>query len=151
MSKQDIVRAAMIEAMKAHEKERKDSLSLLLAALKNAEINKRSPLTEEEENTVVHKEIKQVKETLEMCPADRKDIRNQCEYRITIFNEFCPRMMNGNEIACVITDVLTEAGIEHPTARDKGKIMAKLMPKVKGKADGKLVNEVLTNILNKGE
>ena len=55
MSKIDAVRAAMVEAMKAKDKARKDSLSMLLSALKNAEINKREPLTEEEENAVVKK------------------------------------------------------------------------------------------------
>ena len=48
MSRVDVVRAAMVEAMKAKDKARKDSLSMLLSALKNAEIDKRSPLTEEE-------------------------------------------------------------------------------------------------------
>ena len=46
MSRVDVVRAAMVEAMKAKDKARKDSLSMLLSALKNAEIDKRSPLTE---------------------------------------------------------------------------------------------------------
>ena len=68
MSKIDAVRAAMVEAMKAKDKARKDSLSMLLSALKNAEINKREPLTEEEENAVVKKEIKQTQETYEMAP-----------------------------------------------------------------------------------
>ena len=43
MSKIELVRAAMVEAMKAKDKDRKDSLSMLLSALKNAEIDKRSP------------------------------------------------------------------------------------------------------------
>ena len=64
MSKIDDVRAAMVEAMKAKDKARKDSLSMLLSALKNAEINKREPLTEEEENAVVKKEIKQTQEKI---------------------------------------------------------------------------------------
>ena len=49
MSKIDIVRAAMVEAMKAKNKTRKDALSMLLSALKNAQIDKREDLTEEEE------------------------------------------------------------------------------------------------------
>ncbi len=58
MSKIDVVRAAMVEAMKAKDKERKDSLSMLLSALKNAQIDKReAPLTEDEENAIVKKEI----------------------------------------------------------------------------------------------
>ncbi|MFR4578455.1 MAG: GatB/YqeY domain-containing protein [Clostridium fessum] len=56
MSRVDVVRAAMVEAMKAKDKARKDSLSMLLSALKNAEIDKRSPLTEEEADAVVKKE-----------------------------------------------------------------------------------------------
>ena len=68
MSKIDVVRAAMVAAMKSKEKERKDALSMLLSALKNAEIDKREPLTEDEENAVVKKEIKQLKETWESAP-----------------------------------------------------------------------------------
>ena len=68
MSKIDVVRAAMVAAMKAKEKERKDALSMLLSALKNAEIDKREPLTEDEENAVVKKEIKQLKETWSLPP-----------------------------------------------------------------------------------
>ena len=79
MSRVDVVRAAMVEAMKAKDKARKDSLSMLLSALKNAEIDKRSPLTEEEADTVVKKEIKQTKETLELAPADRADIREEAQ------------------------------------------------------------------------
>ena len=82
MSRVDVVRAAMVEAMKAKDKARKDSLSMLLSALKNAEIDKRSPLTEEEADAVVKKEIKQTKETLELAPADRADIREEAQARL---------------------------------------------------------------------
>ena len=85
MSKIDAVRAAMVEAMKAKDKARKDSLSMLLSALKNAEINKREPLTEEEENAVVKKEIKQTQETYEMAPADREDIRSEAAARMAVY------------------------------------------------------------------
>ena len=64
MSKIDTVRAAMVAAMKAKDKPRKDALSMLLSVLKNAAIDKRSDLTEQEENMVILKEIKQTKETL---------------------------------------------------------------------------------------
>ena len=63
MSKIDLVRAAMVEAMKAKDKPRKDALSMLLSALKNAQIDKRADLTEDEENAIVKKEIRQTQET----------------------------------------------------------------------------------------
>lgn len=147
MSKTDVVRAAMVEAMKAKDKARKDSLSMLLSALKNAEIDKREPLTEEEADAVVKKEIKQTKETYDMAPADREDIRSEAAARLAVYKEFAPEDLSKEQIAEVIQGVLTELGIEAPKPSDKGKIMKVLMPKVKGKADGKLVNQVLAGML----
>ena len=146
MSKIDAVRAAMVEAMKAKDKARKDSLSMLLSALKNAEINKREPLTEEEENAVVKKEIKQTQETYEMAPADREDIRSEAAARMAVYKEFAPEDMSEEQIREVISAVLSEMGIENPTAKDKGAIMKVLMPRVKGQADGRLVIETLASM-----
>lgn len=147
MSKIDEVRKAMVTAMKEGNKERKDSLSMLLSALKNKAIDKRADLTEAEENEVVLKEIKQTKETLEMTPADRTDIMEECKNRIAVYEEFAPKMLSVEEIREVIQGVLDELSIPAPTTKDKGKIMKVLMPKVKGIADGKLVNEVLGSML----
>lgn len=147
MTKIEMVRSAMVEAMKAKDKERKDSLSMLLSALKNAEIDKRSPLTEDEENAVVKKEIKQTKETFELAPADREDIRQEAAARMAVYQEFAPADMTPEEIKAVIEEVLTALGITEPTGKDKGRIMKELMPKVKGKVDGKVVNEVLTSMM----
>ena len=147
MSKADEVRKAMVAAMKAKDKERKDSLSMLLSALKNKAIDKREDLTEAEENEVVLKEIKQIKETLEMTPADRTDIIEECSKRIAVYEEFAPKMLNEDEIKTVIDGVLKELEIETPTGKDKGRIMKVLMPKVKGIADGKLVNQVLAGMM----
>ena len=147
MSKIDEVRAAMVAAMKAKDKVRKDSLSMLLSALKNAEIDKRSPLTEEEENAVVKKELRQSKETYDLAPEERQDIREEMAARIAVYKEFAPEDMSAEQIAQGIQEVLAELGIEKPVGADKGKIMKVLMPRVKGKADGKLVNETLAGMM----
>lgn len=146
MSKIDVIRAAMVEAMKAKDKARKDSLSMLLSALKNSEIDKRAPLTEEEENAIVKKEIKQCQETFDTAPADRTDIREEAAARIAVYKDFAPEDMSVEQIKEVIVSVLAELGIETPALADKGKIMKVLMPKVKGKADGKVVNETLASM-----
>ena len=148
MSKIDEVRSAMVAAMKARDKDRKDSLSALLSALKNKAIDQRADLTEEEENQVILKEIKQTQETLELTPPDRTDIIEECKSRIAVLQEFAPHMMDEAEIRAVAAEVLAGLGIETPTAKDKGKIMKELMPRVKGKADGKLVNEVIASLLS---
>lgn len=149
MGKIDVVRAAMVEAMKAKDKPRKDALSMLLSALKNAQIDKREDLTEEEENAIVKKEIRQTQETYDTAPADREDIRSEAAGRIAVYKEFAPEDMSVEQIREVITGVLKELGIETPVNADKGKIMKVLMPKVKGKADGKLVNETLAGMMGK--
>lgn len=143
MTKIELVRAEMVKAMKAGDKGRKDALSALLTALKNVAIDKRSDLTEEEENAVVLKEIKQLKETMESSPADRTDIINECNQRISVLSEFAPQFMSEDEIKKIIGEVLAELSITEPSAKDKGKIMKELMPRVKGKADGKLVNDLV--------
>ena len=143
MSKTDEVRKAMVDAMKAKDKDTKDTLSLLLAALKNKAIDKRADLTEEEEVQVILKEIKQTKESLEMTPSDRTDMIEECKRRLAVLETFAPKMMDADEIKAVVESVLSELGITAPTAKDKGRIMKELMPKGKGKADGKLVNEIV--------
>ena len=143
MSKIDTVRGAMMQAMKDKDKARKDALSLLLAALKNKAIDKREDLTEEEENAVIFREIKQAQETVDTTPADRTSIIEEAKLRISVYSEFVPKLMDEAEIREVITGVLAELAIEKPTAKDKGRIMKTLMPRVKGKADGSLVNQVL--------
>ena len=147
MSKIELVRAAMVEAMKAKDKDRKDSLSMLLSALKNAEIDKRSPLTEDEANAVIKKELKQTKETMDTAPADRIDIIEEARKRMEVYQEFAPADLTVDQITEIINGVLKELEIEAPTAKDKGRIMKVLMHLVKGKADGKVVNEVLAGMM----
>lgn len=146
MTKIETVRTSMVTAMKAKDKPRKDALSMLLSALKNAEIDKRAPLTKDEENAIVKKEIRQTQETFDTAPADRTDIKEEAAARLAVYKEFAPKDMSAEQITEVIKEVLTELSIETPTPADKGKIMKILMPKVKGKADGKLVNQILADL-----
>lgn len=144
MSKIDEVRTAMMAALKAGDRPRKDALSLLLSALKARQIDKRSDLTEDEANAVVYNEIKEAQDTIRLTPAERADIIDECTFRIAAYSEFAPARMTAEEIAAELDAVLAELGIDSPTAKDKGRIMKAFMPRVKGKADGSLVNQVAT-------
>lgn len=147
MSKIEEVRAQMVAAMKNKDKERKETLSMLLAALKNKAIDKRADLTEAEENEVIKKEIKQTKETMDLAPADREDIKEECAKRLAVLKEFAPEEMSEEQIRAEINEVLKNLGITEPTGKDKGKIMKELMPRVKGRADGALVNRLVGELL----
>ena len=147
MSMIDKVRAEMVAAMKNKEKERKESLSMLLSALKNKAIDKRADLTEEEEYAVVKKEMKQIQETLDLAPTGTTDIIEQCRARLAVLSEFAPEEMSEDAIRAVIQEVAASLGLENPTGKDKGKMMKELIPKVKGKADGALVNKLVGEFL----
>ena len=147
MSKIDVVRKAMMDALKAGDKPRKEALSLLLSALKAKNIDKRADLTEDEENAVVYKEIKEAQETLDTTPADRTEIIAECKLRIAVYSEFAPKRMDEAEIRQVIAETLSELGVDAPTAKDKGRLMKTLMPKLNGKAEGRLVNQLVGEVL----
>lgn len=147
MSMIDNTRKAMMEAMKAKDKPRKEALSALLSTLKNKAIDKREDLTEAEEGEVVLKEIKQLRDTLEQTPEDRTDIKDECNFRISVYEEFAPKMLTEDEIKEEIDKIVAELGIENPTVKNKGAIMKNLMPRVKGKAEGGVVSKVVGEYL----
>ena len=146
MAKTQEVQTQMMAALKAGDKPRKDALSLLLAALKNKQIDKRAPLTEAEEDAVILREIKEAQETIDTTPADRTAVIEECRARIAVYREFAPAQMDEAALRPIIAATLFELGISSPTAADKGRIMKALMPKVKGKADGKLVNRLVSEL-----
>lgn len=148
MSMADKVRSEMVAAMKNKEKDRKDALSMLLSALKNKAIDKREDLTEAEEFEVVKKEIKQTKETMELAPADREDIKEACEKRLAVYQEFAPEEMSEEAVLAEVKAVLAALAIDAPSMKDKGKVMKELMPRVKGRADGGIVNKIVGEVLN---
>ena len=147
MTKVDVVRKAMMEALKAGDKPRKEALSLLLSALKAKTIDKRADLSEEEANAVVYREIKEAQETLDTTPADRADVIAECRLRMAVYAEFAPARMDDEAIREVIEETLAELGLSEPTAKDKGRLMKALMPKVRDKADGAAVNRLVGTYL----
>lgn len=146
MNKQEQIKADMIAAMKNRDKKRKDILSFLVAQLKNVEIDKRRPLTDDEVNEVINKQIKQTEDVLTLTPKHRLDIIQENEYTISVLKEYQPVMMDENAIRHEVYAVCSNLGIEVSklTSKDKGKLMGTLMPRVKGKADGKLVNKIVS-------
>ena len=135
MSKIELVRAAMVEAMKAKDKDRKDSLSMLLSALKNAEIDKRSPLTEEEADAVVKKEIKQTKETLEgsIKAGNNQERTDLLTAQVEILESYLPKQVSGDELIALIEKTLTETGAT--SKKEMGKVMGALTKATSGNFD----------------
>lgn len=139
------LQAAMIAAMKARDKERKDSISVLVSAVKKAGIDAgcRDEIPEDMVNTAILKELKSVKEQIDTCPAERTDLKEAYEKRYAVMEEFAPKMLSAEEVKEIITTKFADA----VAGGNKGQIMKVVMPEFKGKADGKVVQQVVAEIL----
>ena len=102
MSKMDQIKADMIAALKAGERQRKDNIAYLYGILKNVQIDKRADLTEEEIDSVIMKQIKQVQETIDSTPASRPDLLAEAQANLALLQEYAPQMMDEAQIQAQI-------------------------------------------------
>ena len=139
----------MKAAMKSGDTLRRDTLRMLGAAIKNAEIDKRGAALEEADIVaLVAREIKHRQESIDAFRAgNRADLMEKEEAEKKVLEGYMPAQMDRAEIEDLIKKVVAAVGASGPA--DKGKVMKELMPQVKGKADGKLVNEIVTGLLNR--
>lgn len=134
----------MIAAMKARDKERKDSISSLVSAVKKVGIDNgcRDNIPEDIVDSVILKEIKSVKEQIDTCPADRTDLLEQYKTRYDVFNEYAPKLLSEDEVR----EILTTKFADVIATKNKGQIMKTVMAELKGKADGKVINKVVAEL-----
>ncbi|HOO62112.1 MAG TPA: GatB/YqeY domain-containing protein [Bacillota bacterium] len=142
--KMEALKSEMITAMKAHDKERKESISCLIAAIKKVAIDEglRDDIPEEMVDTVLLKEVKRMKEQVDSCPDARTDLKAEYEARYKIFLEFVPKMMSQDEIEAYLKENFAEV----VASKNKGNIMKSVMGALKGKADGKDINAVVAKL-----
>ncbi|MBR0417294.1 MAG: GatB/YqeY domain-containing protein [Firmicutes bacterium] len=135
---------AMIAAMKNHEAERKDVISLLVANVKKAAIDAgtRDDIPEEMVDAAILKELKTTKEQIDTCPASREDLLTQYRFKLSVVEEFAPKMLSAEEVEAILKEKFAEV----IATKNKGQIMKAVMQELKGKADGKVINEVVTKL-----
>jgi len=138
----------MKQAMKNKEKEKLSVLRMLKAALQNEAIKLgKSPLSEDEELTVLSRELKQRKDSLrEFENAGRSDLVEKVKTEIDIVQSYMPKPLTEDELRELIEQTIKEVGAS--SKADMGKVMSAIMPKVKGKADGSLVNKLVQQQLS---
>ena len=134
----------MIAAMKAHDKARKDSISVLVSAAKKIAIDTgcRDNISEDIVNQAVLKEVKSVKEQIETCPAERTELLEEYKARLAVFEEYAPKMLSAEEVEAILKDKFADV----IATKNKGMIMKTVMAELKGKADGKVINEVVAKL-----
>lgn len=140
----EVLQKDMIAAMKAKDKERKETISSLVAAVKKLAIDegKRDAIPEELVDRAVLKELKTAKEQVDTCPSERTDLKQEYTNRYNIISEYAPKMLSEDEIK----DILNKEFAEVVATKNKGQIMKTVMASLKGKADGKLIGKVVEEL-----
>jgi uncharacterized protein YqeY len=134
------------QALKDKDEVRKKTIRLALAAIQNAEIAKRDDLEDGEVLSVLSKEAKIRRESLEQfAKGGREDLVGQQELELEILKQYLPAQLSKEEIEARAREVVAEVGAT--SLSQMGDVMRVLMPQLKGKADGQLVSTVVKGIL----
>jgi uncharacterized protein YqeY len=115
------------------------SLRNLKAALGNAEIEKKQPLTDDEALTVLAKKVKQHKDSIEsFTKGDREDLAKHEIDQMAVLQKYLPAQMSESEVEAIVKKVIADL---NATSADFGKVMKLVVAKVKGRADGSLISK----------
>jgi uncharacterized protein YqeY len=133
-------------ALKAGAKEKVSTLRMLSAALKNRQIDKRGPLTEDEVLEAVRSLIKQRRDSAEQfAKGGRQDLVDQETAEIAFLEVYLPQQLSREELEQMVREAVAQSGAQG--SKDMGKVMKTLIPMVGGRADGKLVSELVKSAL----
>ena len=134
-------------AMKSHDKIKKDTITMVRAAIKQIEVDKRVDLSDEEVIDIISKQYKErVSSIDEFKRGGRDDLVAQTEEEIKIILEYLPKQLTDEELEDIIKEAIEKLSIT--TKKQIGELMKEVMPKIKGKDDGKKVNSIASKYLN---
>lgn len=137
----------MKQAMRSKDKVRLSVLRLVKSAIKNAEIDKRITLGEEEIISVLRKELKQRKESLLAIEgAGRDDLIAALNEEMQILETYLPQPLREEQIEQLVREAVQEVGAV--SKADMGKVMPVVMKKIGGQADGRIVNRIVQEVLS---
>ncbi|WP_269412159.1 GatB/YqeY domain-containing protein [Lentibacillus daqui] len=131
------------QTMKQKDKEKLSVIRMIKASLQNESIKlSKDQLSEDEELTILSRELKQRKDSLqEFKSAGRDDLVGKLETEIEMIQEYMPKQLSDDELEAIVQSTIQE--VNATSKKDMGKVMSAIMPKVKGKADGAKVNQLV--------
>jgi uncharacterized protein YqeY len=137
----------MAAAMREGNSARRDTIRMLLAAVKQIEVDERRTLDDSAVQDVISKQAKQRRESIaDAEKAGRADLLAQEQAELALIEHYLPQMMSREELRTLAAQIISEAGVTD--VKGMGQIMSRLMPQVKGRADGRLVTEVVRELLS---
>ena len=148
MSLTEQLQADMKTAMRDGDAQRRDTLRMAIAAVQNAEKEKRAPLSDDEVLAVLTRQVKTRRESIKAYrDAGRDDLADKEQAEIDVLAPHLPEQLGEDEVRVLVTEAIASTGASSP--RDMGRVMGALMPKVKGRADGALVSGLVNQELAK--
>lgn len=139
---------ALREAMKAGDDVRKRTVRMVLAAVRQVEIDRQIKLDEVAVMAIIQKEIKTRKDAVEEARhANRPDIVAATEAEIGVLQTYLPQAVSADELLTLVETAIAEAGATSPS--DMGKVMKLLMPRLAGRASGEQISAAVRQLLQK--
>lgn len=133
-------------AMKARDRETLTTLRMIKSSLQNEGIKVGRELTSEEELTVLSREAKQRRDSIdEFSKAGRDDLVTKVKTELSVVEKYLPTQLTETEIRELVSKAIAESGAT--SMKEFGKVMGVVMPQVKGKADGNMVNSIVKELL----
>jgi uncharacterized protein YqeY len=139
---------ALKEAMKAGDDVRKRTVRMVLAAVRQVEIDRQVKLDEAAVLAIIQKEIKTRKDAIEEARgANRSDIVAATDAEIVVLQAYLPQAVSADELKAMVEAAIIEAGATSPS--DMGKVMKLIMPRLAGRAPGDQVSTAVRQLLQK--
>jgi hypothetical protein len=146
MGLREQIDADIKDAMKSGAKEKVSALRMLVASLKNKQIDKRRPLTDDEVVETVRSLIKQRKDSIEQfAKGGRQDLVDKETAEVAVLEVYLPQQLSREEVEALVREAVGQTGAQG--AKDMGKVMKALIPFLGGRADNKLVSELVKHAL----
>jgi len=135
------------QTMRSGDHLRRDTIRMVLAAIKLAEVENRGPLDQAAITSVLQKEVKVQHEAIEDAKkAGRQDLIETANTRLKILETYLPEPLSEEEVTQLAQNVIEEIGAQTP--KEMGQVMKVLMPRVQGRIDGKIVNQIVRSLLS---
>lgn len=139
---------ALKEAMKTNDDLRRRTLRMVMAAIKQVEVDKRAALDDAGIMALIQKEIKNRREALEEAKkANRADLAADNEAEIAVLEAFLPKAMPAEELRALVQAAIAETGAAAPA--DMGKVMKVVIPRVAGRAPNDMISAAVRELLQK--
>jgi uncharacterized protein len=136
----------MRDAMKAREQARVATLRMLMAAVKNAEVEKLHELSDDEVLEVVAREAKRRRESIDAFEkGGRSDLVEKETAELNVLEAYLPAKLSDEQLVELVDEAVAETGATTP--KQMGEVMKALMPKIRGRADGAQVSALVKSKL----